>query len=107
MAWNNVTEWLNANQQFFSPPVCNKLMHNDGVLSVFFVGGPNEREDYHVEEGEFKFAVRDSSKSIFWVLATRKGYGACRASCSRTTFGNIRTQEEEEEPEAGNGGNPQ
>ncbi|XP_003737775.1 3-hydroxyanthranilate 3,4-dioxygenase [Galendromus occidentalis] len=52
MSWNNVTDWLKINQQYFSPPICNKLMHNDGVLSVFFVGGPNEREEFHIQEGE-------------------------------------------------------
>lgn len=27
-------------------------MHQDGQLKVFFVGGPNQRLDYHIEEGE-------------------------------------------------------
>ncbi|XP_022657075.1 3-hydroxyanthranilate 3,4-dioxygenase-like isoform X1 [Varroa destructor] len=55
MSWTNVVEWLKDNQAFFNPPICNKQMHDDGVLSVFFVGGPNQREDYHVERGEELF----------------------------------------------------
>ena len=26
--------------------------HNEGQLKVFYVGGPNQRKDYHIEEGE-------------------------------------------------------
>ena len=26
---NNTRDWLEANQKFFLPPVCNKMMHND------------------------------------------------------------------------------
>lgn len=42
----------------FSPPVCNKLMHKR-QLTVMFVGGPNRREDFHLEEGsEFFWQMR-------------------------------------------------
>ncbi|CAG5114648.1 unnamed protein product [Candidula unifasciata] len=51
----NLDTWIEENQQFFLPPVCNKMMHNDGQLKVFFVGGPNLRKDYHIEEGEELF----------------------------------------------------
>lgn len=27
-------------------------MYGDGLLKVMFVGGGNERKDYHIEEGE-------------------------------------------------------
>ena len=50
----NIDEWLAANEADFSPPVCNKLLHNE-QLSVMFVGGPNERRDYHIESGEELF----------------------------------------------------
>ncbi|XP_048391919.1 3-hydroxyanthranilate 3,4-dioxygenase isoform X1 [Stegostoma tigrinum] len=47
----NVNKWIEENKKYFNPPVCNKLMHS-GQLKVMFVGGPNERKDYHIEEGE-------------------------------------------------------
>ncbi|XP_063775879.1 3-hydroxyanthranilate 3,4-dioxygenase [Pseudophryne corroboree] len=50
----NVNKWIQENRAFFLPPVCNKLMHND-QLKVMFVGGPNLRKDYHIEEGEELF----------------------------------------------------
>ncbi|XP_074141122.1 3-hydroxyanthranilate 3,4-dioxygenase isoform X1 [Sminthopsis crassicaudata] len=47
----NVKTWIEKNKSFFLPPVCNKLMHQN-QLKVMFVGGPNQRKDYHIEEGE-------------------------------------------------------
>lgn len=49
-----VRSWIEENSRFFTPPVCNKLMHA-AQLKVMFVGGPNQREDYHIEEGEELF----------------------------------------------------
>lgn len=48
---NSIPVWLKENEKFFLPPVCNKLMHQKGQLKVFYVGGPNQREDFHLEEG--------------------------------------------------------
>lgn len=50
----NVDHWIKENQNAFLPPVCNKLMHFS-QLNVMFVGGPNTRKDYHIEEGEELF----------------------------------------------------
>ena len=51
----NVKEWIEENRSQFQPPVCNKMMHNEGQMKAFFVGGPNQRKDYHIEEGEELF----------------------------------------------------
>lgn len=37
------------------PPVCNRMIHNDGMLRVMVVGGPNQRKDYHLNLGEELF----------------------------------------------------
>ncbi|KAG7229894.1 hypothetical protein INR49_009611, partial [Caranx melampygus] len=50
----NVEDWIAENQNAFLPPVCNKLMHFS-QLNIMFVGGPNTRKDYHIEEGEELF----------------------------------------------------
>ncbi|XP_048698977.1 3-hydroxyanthranilate 3,4-dioxygenase isoform X2 [Caretta caretta] len=50
----NVRKWIEENKAAFLPPVCNKLMHCQ-QLNVMFVGGPNQRKDYHIEEGEELF----------------------------------------------------
>ncbi|CAI5452709.1 unnamed protein product [Caenorhabditis angaria] len=62
-AMSNVTAyeiptWIQDNQEDFVPPVCNKCMFSD-QLKVFFVGGPNQRKDFHLEEGEeFFFSTK-------------------------------------------------
>lgn len=48
----NIVQWLEQNEKFLEPPVMNKLMYGAGQLKVMFVGGPNIRSDYHLEEGE-------------------------------------------------------
>ncbi|KAH0622743.1 hypothetical protein JD844_025328 [Phrynosoma platyrhinos] len=50
----NIKKWVEENRAAFLPPVCNKLMHRH-QLNIMFVGGPNERKDYHIEEGEELF----------------------------------------------------
>ncbi|CAE7216777.1 Haao [Symbiodinium sp. CCMP2592] len=57
-ALHHIDDWYEQNKAQFSPPVCNKLMHR-GQLSIMFVGGPNTRKDFHLEEGsEFFFQLR-------------------------------------------------
>lgn len=51
----NVSRWIEENKAFFLPPVSNKLMHEDGQINVMFVGGPNQRKDFHIEAGEELF----------------------------------------------------
>uniref|UniRef100_A0A914YB84 3-hydroxyanthranilate 3,4-dioxygenase n=1 Tax=Panagrolaimus superbus TaxID=310955 RepID=A0A914YB84_9BILA len=50
----NSPKWIEENRCDFKPPVCNKCMFSD-QLKVFFIGGPNERKDYHLECGEEVF----------------------------------------------------
>jgi len=47
-------EWIEANAADFRPPVCNKAAFTQ-QLKVFFVGGPNQRRDFHLEVGEELF----------------------------------------------------
>ncbi|XP_033125943.1 3-hydroxyanthranilate 3,4-dioxygenase-like [Anneissia japonica] len=54
----NIPSWIEENKKFFLPPVCNKMMHQKGQMKAFFVGGPNNRKDYHIEEGEEFFYMR-------------------------------------------------
>lgn len=56
----HLRQWYEKNKAFFSPPVCNKLLHKE-QLSVMFVGGPNQRTDFHLDEGsEFFYQVTGS-----------------------------------------------
>ncbi len=47
-----------SNKHLLLPPVGNKMVFGDregSQLKVMIVGGPNQREDYHIEEGEEMF----------------------------------------------------
>lgn len=52
-----IPQWIQDNQEDFVPPVCNKCMFSE-QLKVFYVGGPNQRKDFHLEEGEEFFFQR-------------------------------------------------
>lgn len=62
---HSIPAWIQENKQFFLPPVCNKMMHGDEQMKVFFVGGPNQRKDFHLEEGEeFFYMVKGDMNLI-------------------------------------------
>lgn len=53
-----LSTWVEEHKASFQPPICNKLMHKKD-LSVMFVGGPNSRTDFHIDESsEFFFQIR-------------------------------------------------
>lgn len=55
--------WFETNKERFQPPICNKMMYGDGQLKVMFVGGPNVRKDYHLDEGEeFFFQMKGNAE---------------------------------------------
>ena len=51
----NLDAWLEEHGPSLKPPVANKLLFG-GDLKVMVVGGPNQRRDYHLQEGEEFFA---------------------------------------------------
>jgi len=48
-------DYIEQHKALLVPPVCNKMIHNDGKLRVMIVGGPNQRKDYHMNLGEELF----------------------------------------------------
>lgn len=55
----NFLQWIEQNRHLLKPPVGNKVIWKDGDFICMVVGGPNQRTDYHFEEGpEFFFQVK-------------------------------------------------
>jgi 3-hydroxyanthranilate 3,4-dioxygenase len=49
----NLTRWIEEHRHLLKPPVGNKqVWEGDRDFLVNIVGGPNQRSDYHIDEGE-------------------------------------------------------
>lgn len=47
----NLQQWVEDHRAELKPPVGNKLIYYD-QFKVMVVGGPNQRKDFHIEDGE-------------------------------------------------------
>ena len=54
----NFEQWIEDNRHLLKPPIGNKVIWKDGDFICMVVGGPNERSDYHYDEGpEFFYQI--------------------------------------------------
>lgn len=54
----NFRKWIEEHRRELKPPVGNRVIWRDGEFICMVVGGPNQRTDYHFEEGpEFFFQI--------------------------------------------------
>ena len=54
----NFQKWIDDNRHLLKPPVGNKEIWKDGDFICMVVGGPNQRTDYHYDEGpEFFYQI--------------------------------------------------
>lgn len=48
----NFKKWIDENRHLLKPPVGNQQIWENREFMVTVVGGPNQRADYHVNDGE-------------------------------------------------------
>lgn len=48
----NLHRWIDEHRHLLKPPVGNKLVYRDSEFLVMVVGGPNSRQDFHVDPAE-------------------------------------------------------
>ena len=48
----NFRQWIEEHRAQLKPPVGNKRVFTDGDFIIMVVGGPNARQDYHVDPGQ-------------------------------------------------------
>ncbi len=48
----NLKTWIDENRDQLKPPVGNKMVYRDREFLVMIVGGPNRRNDYHIDPAE-------------------------------------------------------
>lgn len=48
----NFKKWIEDHRELLKPPVGNKMIWADREFICMVVGGPNERTDFHVNQGE-------------------------------------------------------
>ncbi len=47
----NLQQWIDEHRDMLRPPVCNQQVFEEDDFIVMIVGGPNSRDDYHIDEG--------------------------------------------------------
>lgn len=48
----NFKNWIDEHRHLLKPPVGNQVVYEDTEFIIMVVGGPNNRKDYHYNEGE-------------------------------------------------------
>jgi 3-hydroxyanthranilate 3,4-dioxygenase len=48
----NLHRWIDRHRHLLKPPVGNRRVFEDGDFIIMVIGGPNTRQDYHVDPGE-------------------------------------------------------
>lgn len=68
----NLNRWIAENRHLLKPPVANKVLWKDHEFIVMAVGGPNERTDFHVNQGEEFFHQLEGGMTLRIINAQGK-----------------------------------
>ena len=68
----NLRRWIDEHRHLLQPPVGNKRVFRDGDFIIMVVGGPNARQDYHVDPGQEFFYQLEGDMLLTTVQDGRK-----------------------------------
>ena len=60
----NLNNWVENAKPTLKPPVGNRMIYDGKQFQVMIIGGPNQRDDFHVEEGEELFVQLDGDMQL-------------------------------------------
>jgi hypothetical protein len=75
----NLPRWLEENSDKLQPPINNFCLYSGKDYVVMAVGGPNERNDFHVNETEARLV--DTTQSAICDRDCRNGFTNTRGGC--------------------------
>ena len=69
----NFRQWIDEHRAQLKPPVGNKRVFRDGDFIIMVVGGPNARQDYHVDPGQEFFYQLEGDMVLKTIQDGRSG----------------------------------
>lgn len=61
----HLLSWVDTHRHLLAPPVGNKMIHGACTqFKVMIVGGPNQRTDYHINDGEEWFLMLEGDMTL-------------------------------------------
>ena len=67
----NFKNWIDKNRHLLKPPVGNHVVYEDTEFMIMVVGGPNTRNDYHIDEGE-EFFYQLEGRMVLRIIENKK-----------------------------------
>lgn len=60
----NLSSWVENAKPTLKPPVGNRMMYDGAQFQIMIIGGPNQRDDFHVEKGEELFVQLEGDMNL-------------------------------------------